>query len=63
MDIKITPEGEALVREVLPRMFDYTRDMYQDFTQAEKTRLLADLKKLFTRITADDPGTVDHPQP
>ena len=68
MDIKITPEGAALVREVLPRMFDYTRDMYQDFSAAEKTRLLADLKKLFSRITAqdprvDDPASVDHPQP
>jgi hypothetical protein len=37
--------------------------MYQDFSAAEKTRLLADLKKLFSRITADDAASVDHPQP
>ena len=51
MDIKITPQGEALVREVLPRMFGYTRDLYKDFTAAEKARLLEDLKKLFARLT------------
>jgi MarR family transcriptional regulator, negative regulator of the multidrug operon emrRAB len=51
MDIKITPQGAALVREVLPRMFDYTRDLYRDFTKTERTRLLADLKKLYVRIT------------
>ncbi len=67
MDIKITPQGAALVREVLPRMFDYTSGLYQDFTTAEKSRLLADLKKLFARITADDPSVddptaVDHSQ-
>lgn len=53
MDIKLTPQGAALVREVLPRMFDYTRDLYQDFSKAEKSRLLADLKQLYARIMQD----------
>ena len=53
MDIKITPQGEALVREVLPRMFGYTRDLFRDFSPAEKSRFLEDLKKLFARLTAD----------
>ncbi|MBS0388625.1 MAG: MarR family transcriptional regulator [Proteobacteria bacterium] len=56
MDIRITPQGEALVREVLPRMFDYTRGLYQDFSAAEKTRLLASLKKLFARLTIEGDG-------
>ena len=62
MDIRITPPGEALVREVLPRMFDYTRDLYKDFSEAEKTRLLAGLKKLFAQLTIDSPadGHADH---
>ena len=55
MDIRITPQGEALVREVLPRMFDYTRDLYKDFSEAEKARLLAGLKKLFAQLTLDSP--------
>ncbi len=55
MDIRITPQGEALVREVLPRMFDYTRDLYKDFSEAEKALLLAGLKKLFTQLTVDNP--------
>ena len=54
MDIKITPEGEELVREVLPRMFGYTRDLYKDFTDEEKSRLLDGLKKLFAQLTRDD---------
>ena len=54
MDIKITPQGEQLVREVLPRMFGYTRDLYKDFTQAEKARLLRDLRKLFAQLTRED---------
>ena len=62
MDIRITPQGEELVREVLPRMFDYTRDLYQDFSETEKTRLLAGLKKLFAQLTIDSPadGHADH---
>ena len=54
MDIRITPQGEALVREVLPRMFDYTRDLYKDFSEAEKAKLLASLKKLFARLSIED---------
>ena len=63
MDIKITPQGEALVREVLPRMFGYTRDLYQDFTEAEKSRLLADLKKLFARMTIEEAATGEDTAP
>ncbi|HVN98555.1 MAG TPA: MarR family transcriptional regulator [Steroidobacteraceae bacterium] len=57
MDIRITPQGEALVREVLPRMFDYTRSLYQDFSAAEKSRLLAALKKLFAQLTIGEDET------
>jgi MarR family transcriptional regulator, negative regulator of the multidrug operon emrRAB len=62
MDIKITPQGAALVREVLPRMFDYTRDLYQDFSKAEKTRLLADLKRLYARVTRDESASRESAQ-
>jgi len=62
MDIKITPQGEELVQEVLPRMFSYTRDLYGEFTDAEKTRLLGSLKKLFGQLMLDNPpaGKGDH---
>ena len=62
MDIKITPQGEALVREVLPRMFGYTRDLYKDFTESEKARLLADLKKLFAQLTVESRPLGEGPQ-
>jgi MarR family transcriptional repressor of emrRAB len=63
MDIKITPQGEQLVREVLPRMFGYTSDLYKDFTETEKTRLLADLKRLFARLTVEETATGEGPPP
>jgi MarR family transcriptional repressor of emrRAB len=63
MDIKLTPQGAALVREVLPRMFDYTRDLYRDFSKAEKTRLLADLKRLYARIMQDEAAGESSAQP
>lgn len=63
MDIRITPQGETLVREVLPRMFDYTRGLYRDFSESDKTRLLGALKKLYAQLTIDagDGGHGDHP--
>jgi MarR family transcriptional repressor of emrRAB len=63
MDIKITPQGEKLVRDVLPGMFGYTRDLYKDFTETEKTRLLAALKKLFARLTMEESADREGPAP
>jgi len=65
MDIRITPQGEALVSEVLPRMFDYTRGLYKDFSESEKTKLLAVLKKLYARLNVDTDaaGRADHAAP
>jgi hypothetical protein len=43
-------------------MFDYTRDLYKDFSEAEKSKLLAGLKKLFAQLTVDSTpdGHADH---
>lgn len=62
MDIKITPQGEELVLEVLPRMFSYTRELYGEFSDADKTRLLGYLKKLFGQLMLDEApaGKGDH---
>lgn len=62
MDIKITPQGEALVLEVLPLMFSYTRELYGEFSDADKTRLLGFLKKLFGQLMPDEApaGKGDH---
>jgi len=50
MQLRITPQGEALVRDMLPNMAAFTRDLYREFRPEELTRLLADLKRVFTAL-------------
>ncbi len=54
--IELTAAGDALVREVLPQLFATTRTLFQDFTAAEKVRLLGDLKRIFAALDAADAG-------
>jgi MarR family transcriptional regulator, negative regulator of the multidrug operon emrRAB len=48
----ITPSGEALLRELLPRMADYTNLLFRGFSSEDKTQLLADLKRLLGALDA-----------
>jgi MarR family transcriptional repressor of emrRAB len=44
--LAITPAGERLLRDLLPRMAAYTTDLFSGFSAEDKARLLADLKGL-----------------
>jgi MarR family transcriptional repressor of emrRAB len=46
MVLRITQSGEALVRELLPRMFGVLRETMRDFTEAEQRELTKQLKRL-----------------
>jgi MarR family transcriptional regulator, negative regulator of the multidrug operon emrRAB len=63
MVVQITAQGERLVRELLPQMFGYTRDLFKDFSVKDKARLLADLKRLLGGLAAsmDQPDTGESP--
>jgi MarR family transcriptional repressor of emrRAB len=53
----ITPVGERLLRELLPEMAAYTTALFRGFTADDKSRLLADLKRL---LGALDTLQLDH---
>lgn len=46
MVMRITPAGEQLVSELVPEMIAFTRELFGEFTADEKSKLLADLKRL-----------------
>jgi MarR family transcriptional repressor of emrRAB len=50
--LDITPEGEALLRELLPQMSAYTTSLFRGFSAEDKTRLLGDLKRLLGALDA-----------
>src|ERR1700724_4749958 len=46
MVLRMTPQGEELVRQLLPKMFAPLRAMLAGFPQAEQQQLIAQLKRL-----------------
>ena len=50
MVLRITPKGEALVREILPPMFLGLRDLYGNHSVAEKHAMIGWLKRLVERF-------------
>jgi MarR family transcriptional repressor of emrRAB len=55
MQLRITPAGEALVRQMLPNMAQFTRELFRDFTPADLARFLSDLKRVFAALDALTP--------
>jgi MarR family transcriptional repressor of emrRAB len=56
MVLRITAQGEELVRELLPRMFGLLRDTMRDFTDVEQRDLTRQLKRLgaaFERVPVE----------
>jgi len=47
MVLRITEQGEDLVRRLLPRMFGSLRAMYAEFSESEQQLLIAQLKRLY----------------
>lgn len=56
MVLRITTEGEELVRQLLPRLFGLLRDTLRDFTDPEQRELTQQLKRLgsgFERVSVE----------
>ena len=60
MVLRITPQGEELVRQLLPKMFAPLRAMLAGFPQAEQQQLIAQLKRL--HLTLEHAPKPDAPQ-
>jgi len=50
MVLQITPHGEALVRELLPRLSETLREMFQDFSDMEQSHLIERLKHMILKL-------------
>ncbi|HME38514.1 MAG TPA: MarR family transcriptional regulator [Steroidobacteraceae bacterium] len=52
MVLRITEQGEELVRQLLPKMFVSLRGMLADFPDAEQRQLISQLKRLHANFQA-----------
>jgi MarR family transcriptional repressor of emrRAB len=52
MVLRITAQGEELVRELLPKMFAPLKELMKEFPEAEQRELVAQLKRLWHSIDA-----------
>jgi MarR family transcriptional regulator, negative regulator of the multidrug operon emrRAB len=50
MVLRITEQGEELVRELLPKMFQSLRGMLAAFPETEQRQLISQLKRLHTNL-------------
>jgi MarR family transcriptional repressor of emrRAB len=50
MVLRITDEGEALVRRVLPRLFDPLKGMFEDIGETDQLALIQQLKRVGARL-------------
>jgi MarR family transcriptional regulator, negative regulator of the multidrug operon emrRAB len=50
MVLRITEQGEDLVRQLLPKMFGSLRGMLAEFTEAEQQLLISQLKRLHANL-------------
>ncbi len=51
MVLRITEQGEELVRQLLPRMFASLRGMLVQFSDAEQSQLIAQLRRLHANLS------------
>jgi MarR family transcriptional repressor of emrRAB len=61
MVLRITEEGEDLVRRLLPKMFVSLRGLLADFSAAEQAQLIAQLKRL--HLSLEESQKQDVPEP
>jgi MarR family transcriptional repressor of emrRAB len=61
MVLRITEQGEELVRRLLPVLFAPLREMLKDFSDAEQHQLIAQLKRLGMRV--DQVTAAESPEP
>jgi DNA-binding MarR family transcriptional regulator len=57
MVLRITEQGEQLVRELLPKLFVPLRGLFAEFPQGEQRQMIDQLKRLFAKLaeTHKDP--------
>ena len=51
MVLHITEQGEELVRQLLPKMFASLRGMLAQFSEAEQSHLIAQLRRLQANLS------------
>ena len=54
MVLRITEQGEELVRRLLPVMFVPLRRMFAEFPEAEQRQLISQLKRLYASVAEED---------
>jgi len=54
MVLRITDQGEELVRRLLPVMFVPLRRMFAEFPEAEQRQLISQLKRLYASVGEQD---------
>jgi MarR family transcriptional regulator, negative regulator of the multidrug operon emrRAB len=60
MVLRMTDEGEALVRQLLPKMFARMRGMLAEFPEDEQRQLITYLKRLHQNLeSTDEPGAAE----
>jgi MarR family transcriptional repressor of emrRAB len=50
MVLRITEQGEDLVRSLLPGMFEHTQGIFADFSAEEISQLIAQMKRLYSNL-------------
>jgi MarR family transcriptional regulator, negative regulator of the multidrug operon emrRAB len=53
MVLRITDQGEELVRQLFPTMFHSLREMMSEFPEAEQRQMIAQLKRLCAKMDQD----------
>jgi MarR family transcriptional repressor of emrRAB len=51
MVLRITEQGEELVRQLLPKMFASLRSMLVEFSESEQSQLISQLKRLHANLS------------
>jgi len=51
MVLRITEQGEELVRQLLPKMFESLRGMLAEFSETEQRHLISQLKRLHANLS------------
>jgi MarR family transcriptional repressor of emrRAB len=63
MVLRITEQGEEMVRQLLPKMSMPLREMLQDFPDSEQRELIKQLKRLAVRLDQESPPAVTERAP
>jgi MarR family transcriptional repressor of emrRAB len=63
MVLRITEEGEELVRRLLPTMFVSLRGLLAEFTELEQRQLISQLKRMYANLEEVDKQDAKEPTP